>query len=209
MSPGPDGSASSPARPGPQRQLRLTGAPGPLGLAARMRPSAPQLGVASQTFRSPPERQAPPLPRPLPRQPPPRARPSPELRHPHRSKSWAPRPSSPGELPEARTAGSSQGIQCPASQGSPLQRPLPGPDAPAPPLPTPTPQKPSDHTESGRRPPVATASPAVCLRVPRRPPTLLVRAATPTAAFTPQPKLSYLPNPSPLPSLSSFAFPLP
>ncbi|XP_054582624.1 uncharacterized protein LOC129151520 isoform X2 [Eptesicus fuscus] len=31
----------------------------------------------------------------------------------------------------------------------------------------------------------------------------------PATALTPQPKLSYLPNPSPLPSLSSFVFPLP
>lgn len=76
MSPGTDGAASSPARPGSRRQPRLPGAPSPLGLAAGIRPSAPQLGVASQTFRSPPERQAPPLPRPLPRRPPPRARPS-------------------------------------------------------------------------------------------------------------------------------------
>lgn len=99
MSPGPDGSASSPARPGPRRQLRLPGAPGPLELAAGVRPRPPQRGVARQTFRSPPERQAPPLPRPLPRRPPPRAPPSPELRHPHHPESWEPRPSRLGELP--------------------------------------------------------------------------------------------------------------
>ncbi|XP_047551804.1 vegetative cell wall protein gp1-like [Lutra lutra] len=86
----------------------------------------------------------------------------------------------------------------------------------APPFPTPTPSRTErQQTRRGVRAAAtraaldATTPPATRVPSLRLRPVSPARLTAPAAALTPQPKLSYLPNPSPLPSLSSFVFPLP
>lgn len=90
------------------------------------------------------------------------------------------------------------------------------PRDPAPPFPTPTPSRTErQQTRRGvREAPTRAAVNATTPPAARVPPLRLTPVSpaclsAPVAALTPQPKLSYLPNPSPLPSLSSFVFPLP
>lgn len=86
----------------------------------------------------------------------------------------------------------------------------------APPYPTPTPSRTErQQTRRGVRSAperaalVATTPPAARVPPLRLTPASPARVTALAAALTLQPKLSYLPNPSPLPSLSSFVFPLP
>lgn len=103
-------------------------------------------------------------------------------------------------------------------RGTPTQACLAAcsPRDPAPPFPTPTPSR-TERKQTRRRVRAAPVRAALAATTPpaARVPNLQLTPASPAlvtapaAARTPQPKLSYLPNPSPLQSLSSFVFPLP
>lgn len=183
------------AAPAPRRPLPRPAQPGPPRL--RTRPGHPPRGPAC----SPPRRL---LPAPAPGTPSGRA--AAAARH-RRARGLA-----------ARTAGCPRREGRPprtlsAAAGSPGRR---GPAGSCPSRPTPTPSRTGGQqtrrrvrAAPARAAPAATTPPAARRPPLRLTPASLARVPAPAASLTPQPKLSYLPNPSPLPSLSSFVFPLP